>query len=75
MLYLFESKLAKIILSIIWALGLASLFRKVCKDRDCIIFNAPDPKTVINNTYGFGKSCYQYDIELTNCGNGKTVND
>lgn len=75
MLYLFQSKIAKIILSIVWALGIASLFRKVCKDRNCIIFRAPDPKDVMNNTYIFEKSCYQFEPELSRCGYGKTVND
>ena len=36
----------KIVISIILGLGLATLFRKVCKDRDCIIFRAPDIKKI-----------------------------
>jgi hypothetical protein len=75
MLYLFQSKLAKIILSILWGLGLASLFRKTCLDRNCIIFRAPDPKDIVDQTFGFEKSCYQFETELTRCGNYKTVND
>jgi hypothetical protein len=75
MLYLFQSKLAKIILSILWGLGISTLFRKMCKDRDCIIFRAPDPKEVADGTYGFEKNCYQFESELTRCGNGKTVDD
>ena len=38
---LFKDSKGKIILSIIWGLGLAALFRKVCKGRDCIIINIP----------------------------------
>jgi len=75
MLYLFQSKLAKIILSIIWGLGISALFRKVCKDRNCIIFRAPDHKTVIDQIFGFEKSCYQFEPEIVRCGNYKTVND
>jgi len=75
MIYLFQSKLAKIILSLLWGLGIASLFRKVCIDRDCIIFRAPDPKEVVDGTYIFEKSCYQFEPELSRCGYGKTVND
>ena len=32
---------SKIFISVLLGLGLATLFRKVCKDRDCIIFRAP----------------------------------
>ena len=31
----------KIIMSILLGFGLASLFRKICKDKECIIFHAP----------------------------------
>ena len=47
----------KIIMSIILGFGLASLFRTVCKDKNCLIFHAPPlddfrdkiEKTVKNN--------------------------
>ena len=38
----------KIIISIILGLGFATLFRKVCKDRDCIIFKAPNINKIKN---------------------------
>ena len=34
----------KIIISIIWGLGLAALFRKVCKGRNCIVIKGPKPQ-------------------------------
>ena len=33
----------KIAVSILWGLGLACIFRKACKGRDCIVFKAPSP--------------------------------
>ena len=38
----------RILISMIWGFGLACLFRKVCKDRTCIVYKAPDPKTIKN---------------------------
>ena len=37
-----HGKIGKIFMSVLLGLGLATLFRKVCKNRDCIVFYAPD---------------------------------
>ena len=34
---LFKNKSGMILISIIWGLGLAALFKKVCKGRNCVI--------------------------------------
>lgn len=57
----------KIILSIIWGLGLATMFQKVCKGRNCIILKGPDPNEMNNKIYKFDDKCYLYSSELTNC--------
>jgi hypothetical protein len=38
---LLETSLGKNMISIVLGLGLASLFRKVCNDKNCIVFNGP----------------------------------
>ena len=38
---LINTSLGKIIISIMLGLGLATLFRKVCKDKNCITFKGP----------------------------------
>ena len=38
---LLNSKMGKITLSIILGFGLATLFRKVCTDKNCLVFNGP----------------------------------
>ena len=73
MIYLLKSKIAKIILSVIWGLGLASLFKKVCHDRNCIIYRAPDPILFNNQTYIYDNSCYKFDTELSRC-RGNIIN-
>lgn len=62
-----KTKEGRIVISILWGLGLASLFKKVCADRDCIVYKAPNPKTMLDNAYRHNNKCYKYDIETTRC--------
>ena len=57
----------KIILSIIWGLGLAALFRKVCKGRSCIVVKGPSPSEMEGKVYSFNDKCYEYTAENTSC--------
>ena len=41
----------KFAISFILGMGLASLFRKVCNDRNCIVFKAPSLEEVTNNDF------------------------
>ena len=63
----------KIIISIILGLGLATLFRKVCKDRDCIVFKAPDIKKIHNQIFKFEGKCYKFSEEIERCDNIKKI--
>lgn len=54
-------------ISFILGIGLASLFRKVCKDRNCIIFKAPPIDEVTKNTYAYGDKCYTFKEKATKC--------
>ena len=63
----------KIIISIILGLGLATLFRKVCKDRDCIIFRAPDIKKIQNQIFKCEGKCYKFSEEIERCDSNKKI--
>jgi hypothetical protein len=67
MIPILKSRISKIILGILWGLGLACLFRKVCRGRNCIIYKAPDIKDIKDNIYNFNDSCYQYNIVNSEC--------
>ena len=56
------------VISFILGIGLASLFRKVCKDRNCIVFRAPDFDEVTKNTYTYGEKCYAFTKSAVPCG-------
>jgi len=63
-----HTETGRIIMSILLGFGLASLFRKICKDKECIIFHAPSlhdfkDKIYMNDT---GK-CVKYKPVATKC--------
>ncbi len=66
-----HSETSKYIISIVLGLGLASLFRKSCKDENCIKFVAPPLKELESNTYLYGENCYNYSANSSHCDNNK----
>lgn len=69
-----HSKTGKIIMSILLGFGLASLFRKVCKDKDCLLFYAPPLEKIQKKIYKSGDKCVKYTHVPTKCDeNMKTV--
>ena len=45
------------IISILLGLGLATLFRKVCNDRNCLVFKAPKIDKIDNQIFEFDDKC------------------
>ena len=67
MMKLLHTQNGKYAISFILGMGLASLFRKICKDRNCLIFKAPPLSEVTNNTYAYGDKCFTFKEKLTKC--------
>lgn len=57
----------QIVVSSILGLGLASLFRKACTMRDCIIIKGPKIDSIRDKTFKFDNKCYNYKPEATSC--------
>jgi hypothetical protein len=70
---LLRNKYTKIILGILWGLGLACIFRYACNGRKCIIFKAPKPSDISNNVYGYDEKCYKYEPITTECNDDAIV--
>ena len=66
-----KTKTGRIFISILLGFGLASLFRKVCHDRKCIIYKNFSPSDILNNTYQHKDKCYTYKTESTECNDRK----
>jgi hypothetical protein len=63
------------IISIVLGLGLATLFRKVCSDKNCIVFNGPVITDVHDKTFKFEDKCYKYALEPAKCDPQKKIVD
>ena len=62
----FEDKRTNtIILSIIWGLGIAALFRKVCDNNKCIVIKAPAGMNDYQQQNG--NTCYRFERNNTEC--------
>lgn len=70
-----HSENGKIFMSILLGFGLASLFRAVCKDKDCLIFHAPPLEEIKDKIYKHDNKCYKYTTKSTTCDNSKKIID
>jgi hypothetical protein len=69
-----HTETGKLIMSVLLGFGLASIFRTVCKDKDCLIFHAPPLDNFKDKIYKTGDKCYKYNPTATKCvPNTKTV--
>ena len=59
-------------MSIILGFGLASLFRTVCKEKNCIIFTAPPTAEIDGKIYKYQDKCYKYTSVSTKCDPNKS---
>ena len=66
-----NSKEGKYIISIILGLGLATMFREVCKDKTCIEFRAIGENEIKDKTYKHDNKCYKYNMKSTSCNSDK----
>uniref|UniRef100_A0A6C0I5A2 Uncharacterized protein n=1 Tax=viral metagenome TaxID=1070528 RepID=A0A6C0I5A2_9ZZZZ len=65
----------QIILSIILGLGLATLFRKACTEKDCIDFHGPVISEFQDKVYKHGEKCYKYTVTPNKCDITKRIVD
>ena len=58
-------------ISILLGLGLASLFRRACNDRNCLAFKAPALDKIKDKTFRFNKKCYNFTSSAESCNPSK----
>lgn len=69
---LFESQIGIIILSVIWGLGLSTIFFESCEGTGCKVYDyvVPHPDTIKDYYYNYGTNkCYQYYPVISECKN------
>lgn len=64
---LLNSNSGRIVISIILGLGIACLFHKACKDKDCIHFSGPIISNVDGKIFQHDNKCYTYKAKAVKC--------
>lgn len=76
---LLNTQEGRIMISVIWGLGLAFLFfRQTCKGEHCVVYSAPPVIDITKNIYSHKKECYKFKPYTVNCDkkeNIKTVKE
>lgn len=70
---LLTTPLGVMFISILLGLGLATLFRKACKGKDCIEFNGPVLSEIDGKIYKFDEQCYKYTLQSSRCDKTKKI--
>jgi hypothetical protein len=68
-----HSSTGKILMSILLGIGLATLFREVCKGQNCRIIAAPPLEELENQIYRFDDKCYELQKNTIKCNNNKQI--
>ena len=71
--YFVDKLHGKYIFSILLGLGLASIFRRACAERNCLTFKAPSLKEIKGNVYKFGNKCFKFNEKAVKCEGEKLV--
>ena len=64
---LLNSETGKIMISIILGLGLATLFRRVCGESNCLVYKGISNSEIKDKVFKFNDKCYSYNIKAVSC--------
>ena len=64
---LFHTSFGQVLVSALFGLALAFMFQRVCKDRKCIIIEAPPLDEIRGSTYKLDNKCFQYTPKPAPC--------
>lgn len=72
---LIYSKFGEIVISVLLGLGLATLFRKVCNNRNCLRFEGAPLSKITEQIFKFEEKCYKFTSDIQKCDNSKKIID
>jgi hypothetical protein len=70
---LIYSPAGRIAISVLLGFGLATLFRKACNERNCIVFQAPPLDTISEKIFRYDDNCYRYKEQAQSCDSSKAT--
>jgi len=73
LLELVQSQFGKYVISLMLGLGLATLLRRSCKDKKCMVFVPPDVSSLKEDIYEYNNKCYKYEASSEACNSAKIV--
>jgi hypothetical protein len=62
-----HTKTGKIVASVLLGFGFATLFRTICKGKNCIVFEAPPLDEIDNQIYKYDDKCYSFHASPVKC--------
>jgi hypothetical protein len=62
-----DSKVGRVLISLILGFGLATIFKKVCKDNNCVLIQGPKLSEVNQYYYKIDENCYKYVPYASEC--------
>lgn len=70
---LIYSPFGKYVISMLLGIGLASLFRKACQDRNCLKFVAAPMSKIKNQVFKYNDTCYTFENKAESCSPMKKI--
>ena len=70
---LLYGKYSEYILAVLLGFGLATIFRKACNTRSCIVFKGPKIDKMNNKTFKYDNKCYKFTPKAETCKNAKKM--
>jgi glucokinase len=64
-------KNGRIISSVLLGLGLATLFRQICKGKNCVVEHAVPMSDITDKVYKYDNKCYKYTSVPVKCDQNK----
>ena len=62
-----KTETGKCFVSIILGIGLATLFRKSCESRNCMVFRSPPFEEIKRNVYRHDDKCFKFVEHSVSC--------
>ena len=70
---LLHGRFSKYVISAILGIGLATLFRKACNSRNCLVFKAPPMDKVKDKVFRYNQKCYKFGETAQSCDTNKKI--
>lgn len=70
---LIYGKYSPYVISVILGVGLSCMFRRVCKERNCLVYKAPPLDKIEGKIYQYNNKCYNFTHAAQTCNPNKKI--